>query len=289
LTSELRRLLYEWNLSAQSVDPFLDAIRVSFNNPSSHPDCTVIFHTNTFSMTKFETTKFVYVHRIILQARCPVLAQNIVETTTESCSSKYHAVIHTNSSSELVLDEQSHPYIVMMLLLEYLYTGILSNIRSIDIAILLRDLSSLYKLDIVCKQLDESIKKYHVKYGTVGPTTNVFGISNNVEMAINSRPGNSKSSNREIANASNHESSRDENTTMDLRENTVNTFPLTRANGEMDNRNDGNGNNHFDRGEDNEENSNRIHIVNDENDSDNIIININNNNDDSPRDDCISI
>jgi ankyrin repeat/BTB/POZ domain-containing protein 1 len=144
LTPELRRMLREWSLTAASRDPFLDSLRRSFNDPA-HADCV---------WSLLPGKPVVYIHRIMLHARCPRLGDLVMMEP------------HSNGSeqlSRLVLDQENENdpehYEVMVQLLEYLYTGTF-DARNEETAVRARALASTFGLETLYERLDTALSRH---------------------------------------------------------------------------------------------------------------------------------
>jgi hypothetical protein len=157
LTPELRTMLREWSLTAASRDPFLDSLRRSFNDPT-HADC--VWSSNNGQPP-------VYIHRIMLHARCPRLLDFVVMEPAEASKNA-----NTNSNgaeqlSRLVLendndnenDNDHAQYEVMVQLLEYLYTGTF-DARNEETAVRARTLAATLDLETLYGRLDTALVRY---------------------------------------------------------------------------------------------------------------------------------
>lgn len=119
LTSDLRKLLRVWSLSAATRDPYLDRWQDAFVQASESDqqgDC--VYHRRSsfqHNSKPFCRSKSIYFHRIVVQARCPALADFLHEHYPESAED-------SKAASELRLDE--YPEAVVCGFLEYLYTGV---------------------------------------------------------------------------------------------------------------------------------------------------------------------
>jgi hypothetical protein len=142
LTPELRKLLVEWSLSAASRDPFLDLLRKTYNDPTRADTLCVINDTTIF------------LHRIILRARCPRLAALVISRSGEEDG---------ESLAELRLPaEHQKSYQksqVMVQLLEYLYTGVLET-RDLETALVAQLLAHEYDLPNLYQRLEGSLERY---------------------------------------------------------------------------------------------------------------------------------
>jgi ankyrin repeat protein len=150
LTPELRRMLREWSLTAASRDPFLDSLRRSFNDPT-HADCVWSPH--------MPGKPPVYIHRIILHARCPRLDIFMVEPAARNANENSNSN-GAKQLSRLVLendnDNDHEHYEIMVQLLEYLYTGTL-DARNEETAVRARALAATFDLQKLYEQLDAAL------------------------------------------------------------------------------------------------------------------------------------
>jgi ankyrin repeat/BTB/POZ domain-containing protein 1 len=139
LTPELRKLLQEWSLSAASRDPYLDMLRKTFQD-ATHADTICIMDENT-----------IYLHQVILRARCPRLANRVVRFGADG------------SMGELKVPSK-HESPAMMQLLEYLYTGVLST-RDVETTLEARELAKEYNLQTLFQHIDACLNAH---FSTVG-------------------------------------------------------------------------------------------------------------------------
>jgi hypothetical protein len=151
LTPKLRRMLKEWSLTAASRDPFLDSLRRSFNDPA-HADCV-------WAPANLPRKPPVYIHRIMLHARCPRLGDLVIMEQPPSNSKN-----DDKQLSRLVLDNDiendiSHDnYEIMVQLLEYLYTGRF-DVRNEETAVLAGALAKTFELQTLYERLDTALAR----------------------------------------------------------------------------------------------------------------------------------
>jgi ankyrin repeat/BTB/POZ domain-containing protein 1 len=150
LTPELRRMLREWSLTAASRDPFMDSLRRSFNDPK-HADCV-------WSPNNMPGKLPVYLHRIMLHARCPRLRDLV--TTMEEPNKKFNG---NEQLSRLVLNTEiendPENYEIMVQLLEYIYTGTF-NARDEETAVRATALAATFDLETLYEQLDTALSRH---------------------------------------------------------------------------------------------------------------------------------
>ncbi|KAL7573712.1 hypothetical protein ACA910_007752 [Epithemia clementina (nom. ined.)] len=150
LTPELRRLLREWSLTAASRDAFLDSIRKSFND-ATYADVSVALHSR-----KSLKRRLVYLHRILLHARCPRLADMATsaeqqEHKSDSCFSGENTIkYHIN------LNDRYHDDVAIHVL-NYLYTGAFDLTKGIDFALESRQMASELNIDRLVDSIDSAV------------------------------------------------------------------------------------------------------------------------------------
>lgn len=138
LTPELRKLLQEWSLSAASRDVFLESLRLSFNNPT-HADC----------LFELEGGNVLYLHRIMLYVRCPMLATMISQKPSSS-----------DVPSKLRLP-QKYSKVVVAKVLEYLYTGTYET-RELDEALLTKEFARQFGLEALERPIETAVDRHFV-------------------------------------------------------------------------------------------------------------------------------
>jgi ankyrin repeat/BTB/POZ domain-containing protein 1 len=138
LTPQLRKLLREWSLSAASRDPFLDMLRKTYND-RKHADTVVVLNDG----------KSIYLHRLLLKARCPRLASLIVDVSNND---------EHDGLDELRLPEE-HRVPVMADLLFYLYTGEIET-RDVETALIALQMAKEYELQTLYQRLESSLERY---------------------------------------------------------------------------------------------------------------------------------
>ena len=137
LTPELRKLLREWSLTAASRDPFLDVLRKAFNDRT---------HADTVCHMRGQS---IYLHRLILQARCPCLTDRIIFVE--------------NDLNELRLtpDHLSNSSVLIKLFL-YLYTGEFETLN-VENALVAQQLAKEFHLPSLFQRLDAALARYMTK------------------------------------------------------------------------------------------------------------------------------
>ena len=141
LTPQLRKLLREWSLSAASRDPFLDMLRKTYND-RTHADTVAILNDG----------KSIYLHRLLLKARCPRLA-SLIDVDVASNSNDEHDGLNV-----LRLPEE-HRVPVMADLLFYFYTGEIET-RDVETALMAQQLAKEYELHTLHQRLESSLGRY---------------------------------------------------------------------------------------------------------------------------------
>ena len=148
LTPELRRMLREWSLTAASRDPFLDSLRRSFNDPK-HADCV-------WSPNCWPGKPVIYIHRIMLHARCPRLGDLVImeQNTKSNGAEQLSRLVLENE-----IDNDPEHYEIMVQLLEYLYTGTF-DVRNEETAVRARALAATFELEILYERLDTALSRH---------------------------------------------------------------------------------------------------------------------------------
>lgn len=175
LTPELRRLLRCWSLSAKTYNPFYNYIRKTYNNPIYYSDCIILLHCcchnnnpiNNNSPMISNTSKIPYqtihVHKIMLQYRCPILANMIYEMENNNNNdSKGKSSIDSSFGDETIYDivfENSYQVDGMKLLFEYFYTGTI-HISTFDMAITIIELIKKYNIKSLINSLQKAIDEH---------------------------------------------------------------------------------------------------------------------------------
>lgn len=154
LTPKLRRMLREWSLSAATRDPFLDSLRRSFNDPK-HADC--VWSPTNNSMGKPP----VYIHRIMLHARCPRLG-DLVSMEPHSNGADQLSRLVLDNENENDNDNDPEHYEIMVQLLEYLYTGAF-DARNEETAVRARALAASLDLETLYERLNTALTRHSDK------------------------------------------------------------------------------------------------------------------------------
>lgn len=151
LTPSLRSMLREWRMTPASPDPFLVSLRMAFENrhhpESSHADCVVNL-TLSEKSGKMQR-RSVFVHRVMVQYRCPWLAQRIFPSTGLSLP---FSLSLSKADSEINGD-------VAIKLMGYLYSGHFET-RSEKTTLSAKEISATWGLLSLSTKLEASIERF---------------------------------------------------------------------------------------------------------------------------------
>jgi len=183
LNDDMRKFLREWSLNAKMRDPFLDLIRRAFDSyhyNNTHRSNTTRYSTDCYIELNVGSSggKVVYLHKIILYARCPQLLKWLVlknnsdpkddiqsKNTNNNMNSQFdmeptQLKIPPSFQFDSMHDNNNFGNI-MYSILQYLYIGTLEIIsKNVDDAILVCKIAKYLKL----KPLYTKIKKRIIKY-----------------------------------------------------------------------------------------------------------------------------
>lgn len=193
LTPSLRRMLQEWSLSAAARDPYLDSLKLNFSSATTsttgtttYPDCAVrcVVRKQDALLQHVDDDDKVYsifLHSIMVRFRCPWLARRI-QTTCPNEEEKSDLPPHSiDLNAETV--EQAE---IVLLLLEYLYTGCLelhSN-GDLETAFLAMTMAASWELESLHKELKESIDDHLLKSERQKKSTRTTSIRFRCEISI---------------------------------------------------------------------------------------------------------